>query len=62
MVKELYAEQFAKIDSGCIVNIKYIKNYTKLDVVLDDDTVIPISRNGMKELKIKIEKYWRNFI
>ena len=62
LVKELDAEQFAKIDSGCIVNIKYIKNYTKLDVVLDDDTVIPISRNGMKELKIKIEKYWRNFI
>ena len=56
--QEIANDIFVKIHSGCIVNMKYIKEYSKQDITLDSSEKIVVSRSGMKLLKEKLSQYW----
>lgn len=55
---ELNDNAFVRIDSGCAVNMKYIKEYSNKDVTLDNGEHLPASRAGIKLLKGKFSRYW----
>ncbi len=57
-INEIGGDDFVKIHSGCAVNMKYIKEYTNYDVILDDGKVLPVSRTGIKILKDELTRYW----
>ena len=61
-IKELYSElndeDFIKIHSGCIVNAKYIDEYSGHDITLDNGTKLIVSRSGIKTVKEAISRYW----
>ena len=57
-INEIGGDDFVKIHSGCAVNMKYIKEYTNYDVILDDGKVLPMSRTGIKILKDELTRYW----
>lgn len=56
--REVGDEEFVKIHSGCAVNMKYIKEYSKYDVTIDNGEKLLASRSGIKELKEHLAKYW----
>lgn len=57
-INEIGSDDFVKIHSGCAVNMKYIKEYTNYDVILDDGKALPMSRTGIKILKDELTRYW----
>lgn len=57
-IKELDSNDFVKIHSGCAVNMKYIKGYSNYDVTLDNEEKLLASRNGIKQLKDELTRYW----
>lgn len=61
-IKELYNElkdeNFIKINSGCVVNIKYIKELSGQDVFLDNEQKLVVSRSEIKLLKSILLQYW----
>lgn len=57
-INELDNDNFVKIHSGCVVNMKYIKEYTSYDVILDNGEKLFTSRAGMKILKDELTRYW----
>lgn len=60
--KRLNSNDFIKIHSGCIVNVKYIREYSGHDITLDNGTKLIISRTRLAELKRVMSQYWRNKI
>lgn len=56
--KNVENEEFVKIHSGCAVNIKYIREYSKYDVTIDNGEKLLASRSGIKELKENLARYW----
>lgn len=57
--KELDDEDFIQIHSGCIVNAKYIDEYSGHDVTLDNGQQLIVSRSRIKEVKDAVSRYWR---
>lgn len=57
-INEINDNNFVKIHSGCVVNMKYIKEYTSYDVILDNGEKLFTSRAGMKILKDELTRYW----
>ena len=61
-IKKLYSElndeDFIQIHSGCIVNVKYIDEYSGHDITLDNGTKLIVSRPRIKEVKEAISSYW----
>ncbi len=61
-IKELYNElddrNFVQIHSGCIVNTKYIDQYSNHDITLDDGTRLIVSRSRIKVVKETMARYW----
>lgn len=55
---EIDSSDFVKIHSGCVVNMKYIKEYTNSDVILDNGERLSTSRAGIKLLKEELTRYW----
>lgn len=50
---------FQKTHRSYLVNLLYVKNITKTDVIMDDGTVIPLSRRMYKEVN---ENFIRHFV
>ncbi len=58
LYSELNNEDFIQIHSGCIVNVKYIDEYSGHDITLDNGTKLIVSRSRIKEVKEAISSYW----
>lgn len=62
-IKELYYElndeDFIQIHSGCIVNTKYIDEYSGHDITLDNGKKLIVSRSRIKDVKEAMARYWR---
>lgn len=58
LYSELNDEDFIQIHSGCIVNVKYIDEYSGHDITLDNGTKLIVSRPRIKEVKEAISSYW----
>lgn len=56
--EELPAEEFLFIDRGCIVNLIHILQIKDGMAVLENDTVLPISRSHLQQVKERINTYW----
>ena len=57
---ELCDDDFVQIHSGCVVNTKYIKEYSGYDITLDNGKRLIVSRRRIKDVKTKVLKYWRD--
>lgn len=57
--RELADEDFIQIHSGCIVNTKYIDEYSGHDITLDNGQQLIVSRGRIKEVKDAVSRYWR---
>ena len=60
LYEELEDEDFVQIQSGGIVNVKYIYEYSGYSITLDNETKLVVSRSRMKEVKEQMARYWRN--
>lgn len=56
--KMITPENFSKIHSGCVVNLKYVSGYTGNEIILDNGVRLTASRDGMKVFKEKLSRYW----
>ncbi|SFA69414.1 DNA-binding response regulator, LytR/AlgR family [Acetitomaculum ruminis DSM 5522] len=65
-MKELYAscnpDNFAWINSGCIVNLRYVNKLENNTVLLDNGTQLYISRTRKVEFKKKFLSYWSDCV
>ena len=57
-IQEKLPEQFIRCHQSYIVNIEKIQFLSGKEIILDDDTVIPVSRNKYKDTKDKILYYF----
>lgn len=61
-LKTIYSDlndpRFAYVDQSCIVNIDQIVQLGKNEVILKDDTKLPVSRKMMPALKVAILHLW----
>ncbi len=51
---------FLKVHSGCVVNLRFVKAVTKTDLILEGDISLPFSRRKKKEITEAITKYWES--
>ncbi len=51
---------FVQIHSGCVVNIKYIKHYTRHEVTLESGQRLILSRPRWQDVKQRLSAYWRD--
>lgn len=56
--QELCDKNFIRIHSGCVVNAKYIDQFSIYDVILDNGKHLAVSRTRIKEVKSAILYYW----
>lgn len=56
--QELSDNSFIRIHSGCVVNTKYIQQYTLYDIILENGKHLSVSRTRLKEVKSAILHYW----
>lgn len=59
LIEEMNDEKFIKLHSGCVVNVKYISEFSNYDVTLDNGERLIVSRRRMKDVKEELLKYWR---
>ncbi|MBQ9262778.1 MAG: response regulator transcription factor [Clostridia bacterium] len=58
MEEALSGHRFFRCHTAYLVNMREIKKFTQQDVVLQDDTVIPLSKHRRKEMKEALALYW----
>lgn len=51
-------EKFIKINSGCVINSRYLQSYNSESVILNNGEQLYISRDRWKQVKVQIEKVW----
>lgn len=56
---ELQSLNFVKVNSGCLVNLNYILSFQSDCVLLDDNSLIPVSRYLMKKVKETFKVFMR---
>ncbi|MBD5089821.1 MAG: response regulator transcription factor [Clostridiales bacterium] len=56
--EELCDKNFIRIHSGCVVNTKYISEYSLNEIILDNGKHLAVSRARIKEVKSAILHYW----
>lgn len=56
---EINDERFIQLHSGCVVNVKYISEFSNYDVTLDNGERLIVSRRRVKDVKEELVKYWR---
>lgn len=61
-IDDLSDDSFLHINSGCIVNVKYINNISSYDITLDDGKRLIVSRARIKDVKTQLLNYWRGKI
>ncbi len=59
-VKKHLPENFILVHASFIVNLKYIKTVLKDSVILQDGTIIPVSKSNLKELRKELVKEVRH--
>lgn len=57
--KEMYIHGFIRVHSGYLVNYKYIYSINKGDIVLNNQTTVPLSRHRVESVKQKLQLYAR---
>ncbi|MCC5890909.1 MAG: response regulator transcription factor [Alkalibacterium sp.] len=57
--KELLSDQFIKTHRSYSVNLAYVKRIGKQDVIMDDETTVPISRRKTKEVNQAFIDYYK---
>lgn len=55
---ELVPRQFFRCHTAYLVNLREIKKVTQQDVILLDDTVIPLSKHRRKDMKEALAQFW----
>ena len=55
---ELEDHAFFRCHKGCMVNLKYVRQPQKTDVLMKDGKRIPVSRHRMKDFILALMKYW----
>lgn len=58
LCERLEGDSFTLLHSGLMVNIAYIRSYTKLDVTLTNNEKLPIARTRADEVKKAVYRYW----
>lgn len=56
--KELADNNFIQINSGCVVNAKYIDRISNADITLDNNEKLIVSRTKIKSVKSELLEYW----
>jgi DNA-binding LytR/AlgR family response regulator len=56
--KDMNDDNFVKINSGCVVNLKHIENISKDFVTLDNKKALVLSKSRLKEIRLSLMKYW----
>lgn len=56
--KELSDNSFIQINSGCVVNAKYIDKISSADITLDNGEKLIVSRTRIKAVKAELLEYW----
>ena len=59
LLEEMNDEKFIKLHSGCVVNVKYISEFSNYDVTLDNGERLIVSRRRVKDVKEELVKYWK---
>lgn len=63
-IKELFDEinneDFIRIHSGCVANVKYIDKFSTYDITLDNGEQLIVSRTRVKNVKTSLMNYWGN--
>ncbi|MBR1709206.1 MAG: response regulator transcription factor [Clostridia bacterium] len=49
---------FFRCHKGCLVNLHYVKQPRKTDVVMKNGATIPVSKHRMKEFMLALMKHW----
>ena len=49
---------FFRCHKGCLVNLKYVKQPLKTDVVMKNGVLIPVSKHRSKDFMLALMKYW----
>lgn len=57
--QKLKFNHFYRINSGCIVNLKYAIKFEDSCIIMDDCSSFLVSREKKKECKLKFMEYWR---
>lgn len=57
--KELDSPIFIQCHRSFIVNLMYVKRITKTDVVLEDNTAVPLSRSCYKNMNLAFISYYK---
>ncbi|MCH5208905.1 MAG: response regulator transcription factor [Oscillospiraceae bacterium] len=60
--EQLSALDFVRVHKSYLVNLKYIFSIERTQIVLDDKTVIPLSRYKSAEVKAKFKNYLRSVL
>lgn len=58
MLMRLNGEEFALVDRGCAINLRYVKKIKGNLIYLNNSDVIEASRSRIKDVKIKLKEYW----
>lgn len=67
LYNELYKYNFIHVNRGTIINMKYVESITRVEIVMEKEYRIPISRGNYKTIKSKFSEYiggliWQYFI
>lgn len=55
---ELISKRFFRCHTAYLVNLREIKKVTQQDVILLDDTAIPLSKHRRKDMKEALAQFW----
>ena len=58
LCEELNNEDFIRIHSGCVANVKYIDKFSSYDITLDNGEQLIVSRTRVKNVKTALMNYW----
>lgn len=56
--RRLPKERFMMISKGIVVNMKHIMRFEKLEVTMQDGTVLPVSRKMGADMRDRLADYW----
>lgn len=55
---ELQNHAFFRCHKGCLVNLKYVRQPMKTDVLMKNGAMLPVSRHRVKDFMQALMKYW----
>ncbi len=53
---------FVRCHRSVLVNLRYVSKVTKIDVILDDGTALPLARNAVQAVNLAFIRYYREGI